>query len=371
MNIIYKKTKTGATQQWQQEIQGDKYRTISGQVGGKLITSEWTVCVGTNIGRANERSPEEQAIFEVAANYKKKLDKDYHTEESNISEGSKILPCMLAQDFKKALLRKNPPNLVNCYSQPKLDGMRCLVNRHGMWTRNGKPIVSCPHIFNSTLPLFDTHPDLVLDGELYNHEFKYDFNEIMSIVKQSKPTEDDIQKSAELAQYHIYDSQLNGTDLFSTRSKMVEQLVARISVPYIVSVRTDKVTSKKHLDELYYDDYLSDGYEGQIVRENAVYEGCRTWSLLKRKEFFDAEYILVDIESGKGNWTGKAKRATLRDDAGREFSAGILGTMQFTEKLLRDKHLYIGKKTVVNYTNLTPAGVPRHGRVKEWNRIDV
>lgn len=373
--IIYKTTKTGATQQWAQEILGNKYRTISGQVDGKLITSEWTVCEPTNAGRANERDPAAQAIFEVEANYKKKLDKDYHLSIDNIDEGSHILPCMLAQDYNKALLRKNPPKLETCYSQPKLDGMRCLVNKDGMWTRNGKAIVSCPHIFEALKKLFENCPEVVLDGELYNHDFKANFNEIMSIFKQLKPTEEDLKKSKKFGQYHIYDFPEWGRKdsiktNFGERYLALNATINAINSPYLRVVRTDRIKSKEHLDQLYYEEYLADGYEGQIIRENKEYEGTRTWSLLKRKEFFDAEYELVDLQSGIGNWSGKAKIAVLKTKDGKQFGAGITGTMEFTAELLKNKDKYIGKMTTVNYTNLTPDGIPRFGRVKELDRID-
>src|ERR1035437_5834658 len=180
--VIYKTTKTGATQQWSQELDGlGSYRTIPGQMDGKLITSKWSKCVATNEGRANERNVRAQAIFEVNANYQKKLEKDYHLTLDAIDEGSHILPCMLAHEYKKSLARKHPPVLSTCYSQPKLDGMRCLTNKDGMSTRNGKPIKSCPHIFEALQLQFKLTPDLVLDGELYNHDFKANFNEIMSI----------------------------------------------------------------------------------------------------------------------------------------------------------------------------------------------
>ena len=43
-DTIYKKTATGATQQWTIEVEGNKLRSISGQVGGKLTTASWTEC---------------------------------------------------------------------------------------------------------------------------------------------------------------------------------------------------------------------------------------------------------------------------------------------------------------------------------------
>ena len=370
---IFKKTKTGATQLWYQVIDGSKYRTVSGQVGGRMVTSDWTQAEGTNVGRANERTPEQQALFEMEAQRKKKLEKDYHEDQDNVKEGAHILPCMLAQSYDKALIRKNPPVLSECYSQPKLDGMRCLINKDGMWTRNGKAIVSCPHIHDALESVFIEYPNLVLDGELYNHDFKANFNEIMSIFKQLKPDAEDLQKSKQFGQFHCYDMYRMDvpSPIFSERNKFLKSLIESLNTHYVRFVRTDKIVDKAHLNALYFDDYLGDGYEGQMIREDVQYEGSRTWGLLKRKEFFDAEYELVDIESGIGNWAGKAKIATLKLENGNLFGCGITGTMEFCEELLKNKHKYIGKKTVVNYTNLTPDGVPRFGRCKEFDRMDV
>ena len=41
LDTIYKKTKTGATQEWTIEVVGNKYRTHSGQVGGQITTNIW------------------------------------------------------------------------------------------------------------------------------------------------------------------------------------------------------------------------------------------------------------------------------------------------------------------------------------------
>jgi DNA ligase-1 len=368
---IYKTTKTGATQQWRQEIQGDKYRIVSGQVNGKLVVSEWTVCKPTNEGRSNERDGAAQAIFEVNANYKKKLDKDYHRTMDTISEGSHILPCMLAHEYSKAKLRKNTPAITEYYLQPKLNGMRCLVNKDGMWTRNGKPIVSCPHIFEALKPAFENNPDLIFDGELYNHIYKDNFNEIMSICKQMKPDAEDLEKSRQFAQYHMYDLQSKENDIFSLRSKRLEKFMSALFDPSCLKlVPTYKIESQEHANSLYAK-FIEDLYEGGILRLDALYEGCRTWSLLKWKDFMDAEFILVDLESGDGNWSGKAKRAILKVADGRLFGAGITGTMAFCAKLLDEKRKYIGKPTTVNFFQYTPDGIPLFGRCKEFDRMDV
>ena len=69
---LFARTNTGAIQEWIIEIEGNKYRTVYGQVDGKKITTEWTVAVPTNIGRSNERDGDKQAVFEAKALWKKK-----------------------------------------------------------------------------------------------------------------------------------------------------------------------------------------------------------------------------------------------------------------------------------------------------------
>ena len=74
LETIYKKTKTGATQEWTIEVVGNKYRTISGQTDGKKSINEWTIVYGKNVGRSNETTDKEQAMAEVVAKRTKKLE---------------------------------------------------------------------------------------------------------------------------------------------------------------------------------------------------------------------------------------------------------------------------------------------------------
>ena len=74
-----------------------------------------------------------------------------------------------------------------------------------MFSRNGKPIISAPHIIDSLRNLFVVNPDLILDGELYADKFANDFNTIVSLVKKTKPTDADLVESKKQIEYHIYD----------------------------------------------------------------------------------------------------------------------------------------------------------------------
>ncbi len=77
------------------------------------------------------------------------------------------------------------------YMQPKLDGVRCLFTKDGAYSRTGKEFMNVEHIKDSLKEYFKQHPNVILDGELYNHDLKHDFEKIISLVRKQKPTEQD------------------------------------------------------------------------------------------------------------------------------------------------------------------------------------
>ena len=78
--------------------------------------------------------------------------------------------------------------------------------------------------------------------------------------------------------------------------------------------------------DVMYGEYTQAGYEGQMIRQDAVYENKRSKGLLKRKEFITEEYEVVEVHEGQGNWAGYAKRLTLKMPDGTTFSSGIRGS---------------------------------------------
>ena len=74
------------------------------------------------------------------------------------------------------------------------------------------------HILEDLKPFFDTYPeDAILDGELYNHDLRDDFEKIISLVRKQKPTADDRAESKKLVQFHCYDYARNSNDNYSIR----------------------------------------------------------------------------------------------------------------------------------------------------------
>jgi DNA ligase 1 len=346
-DVLYHLDENENVRVWWMEQDGDKYRTVSGIVGGKLVTSEWKLAKSKNVGRANATSAEQQATNEIISQYTKKRDRKYHDSIEEAAGGSKIIEPMLADKFKGW-----DKKWQYVYVQPKLDGMRCIATKDGLFSRQGKAIVSVPHISETLKTTFEVFPDLVLDGELYNHDLRDNFNELISIARQTKPTEHDLKKAEQLIQYHIYDviSDSNFEDRFLFLSKLVSDA---INSKHIRCVETLLVKDSDSLD-LYYSDMLADGYEGQMIRLDAPYEQKRTKSLLKRKEFLDEEFEVIEILEGQGNWSGYAKSVMCRDKDGVVFNAGIKGNQEFTKELLARNP--VPKTVTVRYQNKTPDG---------------
>ena len=121
---------------------------------------------------------------------------------------------MLAHKFDDSRVDWSQP----VYIQPKLDGVRCLFTKDGAFSRTGKKFMNLAHIELALIPFFKQYPDVVLDGELYNHKLKRDFEKIISLVRKQKPTADDRLDAQHLVQFHVYDY-FDGVmyDSYSTR----------------------------------------------------------------------------------------------------------------------------------------------------------
>lgn len=354
---LYKRTSAGKVQIWFAEVDGDSYRTTSGQQDGKKTTTEWTVAKPKNEGRANATTAEQQATLEVEAEYEKKLARDYHMSLDRIDEAMRFKP-MLASKWKD---RKDKVS-GQVFMQPKLDGMRCIAKADGLWSREGKPIYGAPHIFEQLEPIFKTYPDLVIDGELYNHDLKDDFNQIVSAAKKQKPTEEDLVVSRNKLQYWVYDLPSFSGD-FDQRTRVLQNILyIGLSSPHMIVITPTLDTFAEDVDKIAAE-YIEAGYEGAMVRTAGKYENKRSNTLIKWKEMQDEEFTIVDIQEGDGNRAGMAARVVL-GLGDRTFSAGLIGNVEYCKDLLRNRTKYIGNKGTVVFQNYTPDGVPRFPKFK-------
>ena len=355
LDTLFQRDTKSKVRMWEVEYgQGPRLlagtRTISGLVDGAKVTSEWNMSAPKNVGRANETTALSQAQAEAQSLWDKRIEKEYFTNVDSIDSYEQFKP-MLAHDYTKRPQDKG-------WSQPKLDGIRCVVNSNGMWTRSGKAITSCPHIWESLKGYMAEHPGHILDGELYNHELKADFNKIISLVRKTKSTEKDMAEAETLVQYHVY-------DMFNTTAPDMN-FVNRVKQAYwakndyVHIVKTDFANSQEELDILY-SEYTEQGYEGQMVRNDTAYESKRSKNLLKRKEFITEEFKVLQVLEGQGNWSGYAKRFILELADGRQFGSGVRGQQAQLAELWAAGKTAKGMPNwaTCRYFELTPDGVPR------------
>jgi DNA ligase 1 len=350
---LYKIDSMGRTRVWFIETTDDSYRTHSGLIDGKIVVSGWQYTREKNVGKSNATSIKEQILSEVASKYEHQLYQGrYGRTIEEAKAGAKFIECMLAAKYDPKKHTDFP-----YWSQPKLDGVRCLVSEDGMQSRNGKPLLSSPHIREVLQPIFDEFPDVILDGEIYNSLLKDSFEEIISLARKTKPKPEDLEKSAQMIEYHVYDVILPDQPeaTYAERMAFIEQHI-KDKFSMVEVVPTIAVNSTEEVEQKL-GDYLESGYEGQMLRDHtAPYEHRRSKSLIKHKTFEDAEFEIVEVVEGKGNYAGMAKSLTIRLPDGSTQSCGMRGQMAYLKELLENKDGYVGSQVTVIYQNKTADG---------------
>ena len=265
---------------------------------------------------------------------------------------------MLAYPVSKKPIDYSKP----VFMQPKLDGVRCLIQYDSgvvtAYSRTGKEWKNINHILKELMPFFKKHPNVVLDGELYNHDFKDDFESIISMVRKTKPTDEDRSISALNVRFHCYDI-VNKRMKFSTRDKW---LTSNLPLGFGVKhVPTRKVISESGA-KLVHQEHLKAGYEGSIVRLDTPYQCKRSHSLRKFKDFSDAEANIVGYEEGKGKRTGTLGKFIMQDDDGNQFGCppGKGHNYKDLAIMLANIHEYMGQRATFTYFERTKAGSYRH-----------
>jgi DNA ligase-1 len=256
------------------------------------------------------------------------------------------------------------------FIQPKLDGVRCLIQYDSgvvtAYSRTGKVWKNIEHITLNLYKFFDKHPNVVLDGELYNHDFKDDFEQIISMVRKTKPDAEARAKSRDNVQFHCYDI-VNKRMKFSTRNKW---LAGNLPDSYCIKkVETEVVNESKYLlttgdmiAKAKHTQNLLDGYEGSIVRLDTPYQCKRSHSLRKFKDFSDAEANIVGYEEGKGKRAGTLGKFLMQDDDGNQFGCppGKGHNYKDLARMLENIHEYMGQRATFTFFERTKAGSYRH-----------
>ena len=251
------------------------------------------------------------------------------------------------------------------FIQPKLDGVRCVFTKDGAFSRTGKQFKNVAHIEYDLKDFFKKYPYRVLDGELYNHKLRNDFEKIISLVRKQKPSDEDRLNAQYLVQFHVYDF-MNFTVLKNLTKDVYEDRFNWLvrNLPISRTMTLIKNTSVDSYDEakMLHDVHLAQGYEGSMLRLNKPYECKRSYNLQKFKDFSDTEATIVGYETGKGKRTGTLGKFYMQDDEGIQFGCppGKGYSYKDLADMLENVHDYIGQRATFTYFQRTKAGSYRH-----------
>ena len=354
---LYHQGKTGAIVQWNIWTEGAVIVREYGQIDGKMQVAR-TTATGKNIGKANETTPDEQALLEAKARHKKRLDAKYSLTIEDAKQ-EVFLP-MLAGSFDKRKHSVDYPVDV----QPKLDGVRCMAFWKGdhveLMSRGGKKWECCDHIVRELEMVLPK--GWVLDGELYIHGKT--FQEITKLVKKLRPESEEIM-------YHVYDiPRKDGKDIgaWDARSDALVNFYGNLyegKCSFIRTVETCIAADEQDVFK-FQSQYLEDGYEGAIVREyDGIYRfGHRSNSLLKVKSFMDDEYEIIGYTTGVGRFEGCVIWICITED-GNEFKVVPQGTTEERKEMYQEAEDNIGSLLKVKYFELTD---DIYSQIPRWNR---
>jgi ATP-dependent DNA ligase len=195
---------------------------------------------------------------------------------------------------------------------------------------------------------FDTG-GFILDGELMlpNNQL---LQESMKAIKKYRP------ELSPTLMYHVYDIVDNELP-YVMRQQLLFDLL-HDAPPNVVMVTTVECMDEAAVYEQH-TEFVSEGYEGTMIRNPSMeYEiGKRSYSLLKLKDFVDAEYRIVDVIDGDGSDKGLAI-FILETDAGNRFNCRPEGTQSNRAELYLSRKELVGKFLTVRYQELSRDGIP-------------
>lgn len=328
-------------------------KTLDGKATGSRVPVR-----GKNIGRANETTPWEQAMSEMASRIRKQEDKGYRLQMpeagAQATNSLGLAKPMLATVWSK--VKPESIDWANCFGQYKLDGHRAMYKDGVLYSRQGKEI-NLPHIKDQLDALENKLGyALHLDGELYCHGIP--LQQIGSLVKRPR-------EESEQLVYHVYDC-VAPTN-YEHRLEMLKDYLSSedIDGSFIRLLNTVKINSVAEAQQLQAD-AVAEGYEGAILRHGtAGYEDDkRSRNLLKLKDYQDAEFTIVGVTKGtpryleaEDRWLEVAVWQLVTED-GKQFEATAPGGMYEKDQWWQRRDEVIGKTATIKFFDLSDDGIP-------------
>lgn len=330
---LYGTNKDKSFKVWCISVEGNRITINHGKLGGKQQTQEYS-CSSRNLGKANETTPEQQALLEAESRYKNQLDKGYRPSLDEL-EDIPLLP-LLAVDYNKVPHKAVFP----CLISNKLDGNRILAIKDGsdvsLKSRMGKDVV-VPHLQDELNKLMSD--GMILDGEIYKHG--YALEEIVSAIRTpSNPLHQQLE-------FHVFDMVSEYSDTpFSHRYEALIDFFSLIDSGHVFLVQHEECRDEEEL-VIQHRRAVDHGYEGLMLRNlSGMYEaGKRSNDLLKYKTFFDDEFKIVGVVEDRN---GNAVFECYDHVANSNFNV-CHGNFDERKHQLNHPEEYIGKWLTVRY----------------------
>tara|TARA_Y100000992_G_scaffold159360_1_gene106692 strand:- start:1770 stop:2900 length:1131 start_codon:yes stop_codon:yes gene_type:complete len=358
--ILFKKDSKGKIRRWRgfvEEGQGGRYLLYveTGLLHGNKTRNKPRIIYQGK----QKRTGKEQALFELESKRKRKLDEGYFPTEQEAHNTTVVRP-MLALDFKK----RGHDITYPAVGQRKFDGVRCLatIDDNGdvsLKSRKGKEFPHMKHLRQQIAGLRDIPDGGFLDGELYSDTLT--FQEVVGLVRREtlKPGDEDKLKQISYRLYDIYDP-ADPKKGFADRYNKLALLAFQFSnKPNLIITENTRLENPSDVQK-YHDQFVNEGYEGIMVRNNHGEYGLnkRSKHLQKYKVFFDQEFEIVGYEEGTGNDVGTVIWTCMTEE-GNLFNVRPKGTREERAKYFQNATDYMGATLTVRYFEMTDDGIPR------------
>ena len=233
----------------------------------------------------------------------------------------------------------NDADVSGWWISEKLDGVRAYWNGQHFLSRQGNRFYA-PAWFVASLP------PIPLDGELWLGRKR--FQRTVSIVRRQD--ESDLWRGL---RFVIFDAPAC-TGVFENRVAFIERLLKKHQPAFALALHHYRCRGTDHLhEELARIDAL--GGEGLMLRQpGSRYEAGRSATLLKLKQFHDAEARVVGHQAGAGRHKGRLGALLIQLPDGTPFAVGT----GFTDSQ-RESPPPIGSTITFRFQELTDGGVPR------------
>ena len=343
--VLQSLTRTGKVKYWKcvaiKDDFGDHfYKKVWWQEGSKIQESTPVQVKGKNVGRANETSDKEQLLSEFHSIVQKQRDKGYS--EDGSADHIPTKP-MLAHKYHERKHKIVWP----CYAQPKLNGYRMLKEPDGKtaWTRGGKE-----HVRECVEHLMWKSGKLMTDGELLLPDMPL----LQVTARAAKKFREDESETLIYMVYDIVEPLYRFGIRWAALLDCAKAFPKQVKLVKTITIENEEALFKAH--KLF----VSQGYEGTIIRSghDGYSIGHRSNTLLKLKDFEDAEFQIVRVRDGKGSFKGKAVFICKTKD-GYEFNVAPEGTMEHRAELYETRKDHIGKWLTVRYQDLSEDGAPQ------------